>query len=269
MADYYQVLGVAKSATSADIKKAYKQLSLRFHPDKNPGPEQAACQAKFVEVGEAYSVLGDPDRRREYDSGAPPPAAARGGGGGGRSGGFPSRGRSGREEFFTHRDAFAMFDRLFAEMDRQHAQFFEEEFPLFGSGGQSSQRGQGDAGRRARGLLMDPFGMFQDDFFGGFGGGFGGGVASGGGGFSSSSTSFSTSSFSNGRGVSSGKSVSTSSFIDANGKRKTRRTTTIVRPDGSQETSTEEWEDEIPTMQNRIAGPGGGGSGGALVRGKR
>ncbi|MDP9407239.1 MAG: molecular chaperone DnaJ [Actinomycetota bacterium] len=63
--DYYAVLGVAKDASASDIKKAYRKLATSLHPDKNPG--DAKAEERFKEVSEAYDVLSDPDRRREYD----------------------------------------------------------------------------------------------------------------------------------------------------------------------------------------------------------
>jgi molecular chaperone DnaJ len=63
--DYYKALGVAKDASGADIKKAYRKLARELHPDKNPG--DAKAEARFKEVSEAYDVLSDASRRREYD----------------------------------------------------------------------------------------------------------------------------------------------------------------------------------------------------------
>jgi molecular chaperone DnaJ len=67
--DFYQVLGVAKDASAADIKKAYRKLARANHPDSNPGdsPDSRAKHAKFKEVAEAYDVVGDPDKRKKYD----------------------------------------------------------------------------------------------------------------------------------------------------------------------------------------------------------
>lgn len=63
--DYYSILGIAKTASDADIKKAYRKLARKYHPDLNPGDKTA--EAKFKEVNEANEVLGDPDKRRKYD----------------------------------------------------------------------------------------------------------------------------------------------------------------------------------------------------------
>ena len=64
MSDYYKILGVSKTATNDDIKKAYRKLAKKYHPDKNSG---ASTEEKFKEISEAYSVLGEPARRTEYD----------------------------------------------------------------------------------------------------------------------------------------------------------------------------------------------------------
>ena len=65
--DYYEVLGVDPDASDADIKRAYRKLSLKYHPDKNPGNEEA--NRKFQEVAKAYEVLSDAEKRILYDSG--------------------------------------------------------------------------------------------------------------------------------------------------------------------------------------------------------
>ena len=63
--DYYEVLGVDKSASEDEIKKAYRKVAKKYHPDLNPGDKEA--EAKFKEASEAYAILSDPDKRRQYD----------------------------------------------------------------------------------------------------------------------------------------------------------------------------------------------------------
>jgi curved DNA-binding protein len=65
--DYYQILGVPKSATEKEIKAAYRKLARKWHPDANPDDVEAA-EEKFKEIQEAYEVLGDPKKRKKYDT---------------------------------------------------------------------------------------------------------------------------------------------------------------------------------------------------------
>jgi len=64
--DYYKILGVSRDADEKTIKKAYRKLAMKYHPDRNPGKEKEANE-KFKEINEAYAVLGDPEKRRQYD----------------------------------------------------------------------------------------------------------------------------------------------------------------------------------------------------------
>ncbi|MHB8131956.1 MAG: DnaJ domain-containing protein, partial [Mobilitalea sp.] len=81
--DYYEILGVGKAATDDELKKAYRQLAKKYHPDTNQGDKTA--EAKFKEASEAYAVLNDADKRRQYDQFG---HAAFEGGAGGGAGGF-------------------------------------------------------------------------------------------------------------------------------------------------------------------------------------
>jgi len=78
--DYYKTLGVSNKATADEIKKAYRKLARQYHPDRNPGDKQA--EARFKEISQAHDVLGDPEKRKQYDSGTGPFATGAGPGGG-------------------------------------------------------------------------------------------------------------------------------------------------------------------------------------------
>ena len=62
--DYYEVLGVGKNASADEIKRAYRRMAIKYHPDKNPDDKQA--ETKFKECAEAYEVLSDPQKRQRY-----------------------------------------------------------------------------------------------------------------------------------------------------------------------------------------------------------
>ncbi len=78
--DYYKTLGVDKKATAEEIKKAYRKLARQYHPDRNPDDKEA--EARFKEISQAHDVLGDPEKRKQYDSGTGPFATGAGPGGG-------------------------------------------------------------------------------------------------------------------------------------------------------------------------------------------
>ncbi len=101
--DFYNTLGVSKSASADDIKKAYRKLAMQYHPDKNPGNKKA--EDKFKEISEAYEVLSDADKRKNYDQFGSADGNPFGGGnpfgqgGFSRSGGGFGGGRSGADPF--------------------------------------------------------------------------------------------------------------------------------------------------------------------------
>ncbi len=114
--DFYEVLGVDRNATQDEIKKAYRKLAVKYHPDKNPGDKEA--EAKFKEVAEAYGVLSDPQKRQQYD---------RFGHAGPGAGGFGG------------------FDMGGIDLSEALRQFMEQGFgfgDIFGGGGGSSRRRQ-------------------------------------------------------------------------------------------------------------------------------
>lgn len=203
--DYYDVLGVSKDCSTKEIKKAYRKLALKWHPDKNKGNEKEA-QEKFKKIAEAYSVLSDADKRKQYDN--------------------PSSG-------------FDFGDFGFQNAESIFKAFFGDQDPFGGMMGGFGTDPFGGHDPFSSGF------MGGNVFGGGFGGGFGGmgdGMSSV---FSSSSggTSVFSSSFSSGGGGGGGivsKSSSSVTRIDSQGRRVCKTTTRIQKADGSVTESVEE-----------------------------
>eukprot|EP00112_Aurelia_sp_Birch-Aquarium-sp1_P001382 Seg1147.9 transcript_id=Seg1147.9/GoldUCD/mRNA.D3Y31 product="DnaJ subfamily B member 6-B" protein_id=Seg1147.9/GoldUCD/D3Y31 len=199
--DYYEILGIPREATDAEIKKAYRKLALKWHPDKNPDNTKEA-EEKFKEISEAYDVISDKDKRSVYDRyGKEGLQGGVGGGGGGThfegfNRDFPTftfrRPEDIFKDFFEH-DPFG--DDIFAEFfgDRRHRRDKR-------SNGDRDVRGNDRQKRRTDDFFSRPFGgsIFSSSF--GFNDGFSDGFAS-----SSSFNSFGT-----GFGGAGGASVSRS-----------------------------------------------------------
>ena len=98
--DYYEVLGVSKTATADEIKSAYRKLAMKYHPDRNPGNKEA--EEKFKEAAEAYDVLHDAEKRQRYDQFGHD-------GMNGGAGGFGGSGGGG----MNMEDIFSMFGDIF------------------------------------------------------------------------------------------------------------------------------------------------------------
>lgn len=128
--DYYEVLGVSKSASDQEIKKAYRKLAIKYHPDKNPGDDVA--ESKFKEAAEAYEVLSNKDKRAKYDRFGHSAMGGAAGGGGFRGGGM------------SMEDIFDQFGDMFGN---QGGGGGGDPFSSFFGGGSGRSRGS----RTARG----------------------------------------------------------------------------------------------------------------------
>jgi len=142
--DYYEVLGLKKGATEAEIKKAYRKLAVKYHPDKNPGNK--AAEDKFKEINEAYAVLSDPQKRAQYDQ----------------------FGSSGFHQRYSQEDIFRGFDvgDLFKDMGFGTDDIFSR---IFGGGGGFRQGGFGFSGGRRKGedFTMEVPITFRESYDGG------------------------------------------------------------------------------------------------------
>ena len=122
--DYYEVLGVNKSATDEELKKAYRKLAKKYHPDANLDNKKEA-EAKFKEINEAYETLSDPQKRRMYDQFGPDGPQGFGGGAGGPFGGgyysYTSSGFDGFSDFGDLGDIFSSFFGGGGRTSRQQA----------------------------------------------------------------------------------------------------------------------------------------------------
>jgi len=129
MKDYYQILGVPENASPAEIKKAFRRLAFKYHPDTNPGHERGAAE-RFKEISEAYGVLGDENKRRQYDLA--------------RKGGFAGA-YSQQDVFrqtFSNRVMYEDLERMFAQAGlRFDADFLNNVF--FGGRGAAAQASYG------------------------------------------------------------------------------------------------------------------------------
>jgi molecular chaperone DnaJ len=123
--DYYEVLGVTKSASTDEIKKAYRKVAMQFHPDRNPGDK--AAEEKFKEAASAYEVLSDTDKKAKYDRFGHSAFSPGAGGGGGFSGGG-----------MDMNDIFSQFGDVFGE----------DMFGGFFGGGGSRSRSSRSRGQR-------------------------------------------------------------------------------------------------------------------------
>jgi len=160
--DYYKILGVDKKATKDEVKKSYRKLAMEWHPDKNPTRKEEA-EEKFKEISEAYQVLYDEDKRKEYDQLRAMGATKKPGAGGNRGG------------FKFHQggmDAHKLFEQFFSEHEGPN---FMKSFFTSGEDGNggsfqfsfttTTTTTGGDGGASHQAFGIDPFG----DMFGGAG----------------------------------------------------------------------------------------------------
>ncbi len=164
--NYYEVLGIKEDAPADEIKKSYRKLAVKWHPDKNQDNKEEA-ETKFKSISEAYSVLSDESKKREYDMYR---------NGGGSSGGFNNANfdfggfRSNFNMNFANdifKDFFKNDRDYFSSSFGDFDSFFANDRDFFGGGIGGGNRGE-----------IDPFSRFGSGMDGGFGGEFGGGFSS-------------------------------------------------------------------------------------------
>lgn len=116
--DYYKILGVSEQATDSELKKAFRALAKKYHPDTNAGNEEAA--AKFQEINEAYSVLSDADKRQTYDYDRTHKSSAGSGAFQGAQSGAKKKAPTGNAGFNFTADSFKMnfADMMFDELNK-------------------------------------------------------------------------------------------------------------------------------------------------------
>lgn len=145
--DYYQLLGVSAEATPEEIKRVYRRLALEYHPDRNPGDRRA--EERFKQISEAYGVLIDPEKRRQYDTFR---------GAGFRSGdaGFRYRQEDIFRDVFSNPSTSAIFDELRREFQRMGLRFDDRFFQQTFFGGRGFVFGGV--------FVMGPGGIFSRTF---------------------------------------------------------------------------------------------------------
>lgn len=164
--DYYEVLGISKSADASAIKKAYRKLAKKYHPDTNPG--DADAEKKFKEVTEAYNVLSDPEKKKLYDqfghAAFDQTSGAYGGAGGAYSGG-PFSGGTYRQTYGGPGGGYTEYHFEGGNMDDMFNDIFGD---IFNHGGTGKRQSSGFGGFSGSGFSGKNYGG-NSGFYGGFG----------------------------------------------------------------------------------------------------
>jgi len=211
MPDHYATLGIQKNATLDDIKKAYRKLAVKWHPDKN---HSEGSSEKFKEISHAYEILSDPEKRRTYDMY----------GDGAFSNSNPNFSRGNNQRPFHFRSAEEIFREFFGGRDPFES-IFQDDDNFFGP----SPFSRGFGGSHFGGNSMFPS-TFNSPMFQG------------------ASFSSSSSTFGGGGGMGSSRSVSSQTVI-RDGKKITQTTTTTVDSRGKKDVQTQEVIEDLRTGQ--------------------